>query len=110
MFQQLDVRRLPNQILIVSPHPDDDILSSGGLIQRAVHFGKQIYVLYLTIGDGNKRAVHKFLHASLIPASFIRLGFIRHQEGITAERFLGVPQNHLFFLGFPDTRTLQNCH
>jgi LmbE family N-acetylglucosaminyl deacetylase len=107
MLQPLDVSKLPNPIMIVSPHPDDDILGSAGLIQRALRAGKTIYVVYLTNGDGNKRAIRVFLRAPLTSASFIRLGFVRHQEAINAERFLGVPESHLFFLGFPDTKTLQ---
>jgi LmbE family N-acetylglucosaminyl deacetylase len=107
MFHKLDVRMLPNPILIVSPHPDDDILSSGGLIQRALHSGKTIFVLYLTNGDGNGSAVRHFLHLPLSSASFIQLGCVRHQEAINAERFLGMPSSHLFFLSFPDTITLK---
>lgn len=69
--------------------------------------GKTIFVLYVTAGDGNDKAVRQVLHLPLVPASFIRLGFTRHQEGINAADFLGVPRNRLFFLCFPDTDTLK---
>jgi hypothetical protein len=42
----------------------------------------------------------------VVPASYIRLGIIRHREGIRAETFLGVPKRQLFFLCFPDMKTL----
>jgi hypothetical protein len=41
MFRKLNVQSLPSPILIISPHPDDDILGSAGLIQRARGLGKQ---------------------------------------------------------------------
>lgn len=66
-----------------------------------------IYVLYLTTGDGYDGAVQNFLHLPTVSSSFIRLGFVRHQEAINAENLLGVPRNHLFFLCFPDTACLK---
>ncbi|KRF19223.1 PIG-L deacetylase family protein [Paenibacillus sp. Soil787] len=107
MFQKLNVESLRSPILIISPHPDDDILGSAGLIQRARGLGKQIYVLYLTNGDANRASVTRFLKAPLTPQSFIRLGRIRHIEAIKAEASLGIPQSHLFFVSFPDGGTLQ---
>lgn len=100
-------RNIPGPILIISPHPDDDVLGAGGLIQKAVKTGKPVYILYLTNGDANKDTVRDRLHLPLIPASFRQLGNIRHAEAIKVESFLGVPRNHLFFLSFPDSISLQ---
>jgi LmbE family N-acetylglucosaminyl deacetylase len=38
------------RILILSPHPDDEVFGCGGLIARAKDEGSEIYVLYFTIG------------------------------------------------------------
>lgn len=38
------------KILILAPHPDDEILGCGGLISRAKREGAKIYVLYFTAG------------------------------------------------------------
>lgn len=67
MLKQLNVRSLTDPILIVAPHPDDDVLGTGGLIQVAKRFGKEIYVLYITAGDANGNSVTHFLHKPLLP-------------------------------------------
>ena len=38
-------------ILILSPHPDDEVLGCGGLISRAKAEGARVYVLFLAIGN-----------------------------------------------------------
>lgn len=45
----LDLKR--QTLLILAPHPDDEILGCAGLIQRIKHAGGRIYVLFLTVGD-----------------------------------------------------------
>jgi len=45
------VFNLKNQtILIISPHPDDEIYSAGGLIHKAKRLGSSVYVLFMTVG------------------------------------------------------------
>lgn len=101
-MRTLSVRQTPGPILIISPHPDDDILGSGGLIQQALALGKRVYVIFVTTGDANGESVIDYLHRKPVPSSFIDLGYVRHREAVKAEHFLGVPESHLFFLGFPD--------
>ena len=46
------------RILIIAPHPDDEVLGCGGLIARAKREGAKVFVLYLTVGtirDFSKR-------------------------------------------------------
>lgn len=38
------------RILVVAPHPDDEIFGCGGLISRAKRAGAKVYVLFLTVG------------------------------------------------------------
>ena len=37
-------------VLILAPHPDDEIFGCGGLIHRVKQDGGKVYVLYLTVG------------------------------------------------------------
>lgn len=38
------------KILIIAPHPDDEVFSCGGLIHRCKSEGGEVYVLYMTVG------------------------------------------------------------
>lgn len=46
-------------LLIISPHPDDEILGCGGLIKKVKDSGGKVYVLYLTIGDTIEFTAHE---------------------------------------------------
>src|SRR3954451_20581648 len=39
-------------VLVVAPHPDDDVLGAGGVIQQALAIGKSVVVVFMTNGDG----------------------------------------------------------
>lgn len=39
-----------HKVLIVAPHPDDEIFGCGGLIHRVKEDGGKVYVLFLTVG------------------------------------------------------------
>ena len=38
-------------LLVVAPHPDDEIIGCGGLINKIKENGGRVYVLYLTVGE-----------------------------------------------------------
>jgi len=39
------------RLLIIAPHPDDEIIGCGGLIQKIKDKGGKVFVLFLTVGD-----------------------------------------------------------
>ena len=41
------------KVLIISPHPDDEVIGCGGLISKIKENGGKVYVLFLTNGDTN---------------------------------------------------------
>ncbi|MBI86408.1 MAG: glucosamine-6-phosphate deaminase [Planctomycetaceae bacterium] len=41
----------PKQILVFSPHPDDDVISMGGTLTRLVDQGHEVHVAYQTSGN-----------------------------------------------------------
>ncbi|HXX33265.1 MAG TPA: PIG-L family deacetylase, partial [Thermodesulfobacteriota bacterium] len=75
-----------NNILVVSPHPDDDVLMMSGIIYRAVQNGDTVHVVYMTNGD----------------ALGISVGYTREGEAVVGEGYLGMIENNLIFLGYPD--------
>lgn len=91
------------RILIFTPHPDDETLGCGGLIQQAVKAGAAVRVVFLTNGDAFPHAVEReYRTLRPNPSDFIRFGETRMQEARTACRFLGLADSSIVFLGFPD--------
>ena len=47
------ILKVPNarRVLVIAPHPDDEIISSGGTILKLVDSGADIKVIYLTSGE-----------------------------------------------------------
>ena len=54
----------PKRVIVFSPHPDDDVISMGGTIQRLVNQGHDLHVAYETSGDiaVNDKEVTRFMH------------------------------------------------
>ena len=96
-----------DRILILAPHPDDEVLGCGGIIQRAHAMGIPVKIVFLTYGDNNQWSFLLYRkHPVLMPKAVQDMGLIRHDEALSADKVLGVPSSHLVFLGYPDFRTL----
>ncbi|MEV6689907.1 PIG-L family deacetylase [Micromonospora sp. NPDC051196] len=48
------------RILILSPHPDDEILGCGGLIHKAKSAGAEVFIQFLTVGNTTDRSSSVF--------------------------------------------------
>lgn len=72
-------------ILILAPHPDDEVLGCGGLIRKNSEMGHRVYVLIATRG-------------SAVRYSEERVANVR-KEALAAHAILGVTET--FFLDFP---------
>lgn len=93
---------------MIAPHPDDETLGAGGLIQATLEAGGDVKVVYLTHGDFNEIASLFFQKKPLLSKSdFIKSGLIRRKEAIDAMSALGLDQKNLVFLGYPDLGTLR---
>jgi LmbE family N-acetylglucosaminyl deacetylase len=93
-------------LLVVAPHPDDDILAAGGLIHRAVRRGSAVRVAFMTIGDGYMLAAARL--AGVVdpgPEDYVALGGHRRDEAVAALASLGVGERSVVFLGYPDQGT-----
>jgi LmbE family N-acetylglucosaminyl deacetylase len=94
----------PNdRILILAPHPDDDILSNAGLIQQALDKGIPVKVVLFTVGDYNETSFALYRkEITLDSTEALRLGETRREEALAAQGVLGVKPEQVTFLGFPD--------
>lgn len=120
----------PKRVLVLSPHPDDDVISMGGTLCRLVDQGHEVHIAYEVSGanavsDDAAWRVLAFLRDSGLaePAARARLeplcadlaaggaastdelrhwkGLIRRHEATSAARVCGVPETRLHFLDLP---------
>jgi len=96
-----------DRILILAPHPDDEVLGNAGIIQQALAVGAPVYIAFLTLGDNYEWAFMAYRrHPILSPAEMRRMGEVRRGEALHADDILGVPPDRVTFLGYPDWGTL----
>jgi LmbE family N-acetylglucosaminyl deacetylase len=74
-------------VLIVAPHPDDDVLIAAGVTANAIARGDDVKVVYVTNGDSEGVAT----------------GLRRQDEAVAGQvQNLGTVETDLIFLGYPD--------
>jgi len=91
------------RVLVLAPHPDDEVLGAGGAIADFAQRGARILVVYLTNGDANV-AAKRLLTASLLhrATDYRALGYRRQKEAVLALRALAGGGGSALFLGYPD--------
>ncbi|HET6433938.1 PIG-L family deacetylase [Dyella sp.] len=99
------------RLLVVAPHPDDETLAGGVLVQQVLAAGGAVHVLLLTDGDNNpwpQRWLERRWRIG--PAERQRWASLRRSELCEAMGVLGLPPHALTAFGWPDqglTRRLQ---
>lgn len=78
------------RVLILAPHPDDEINIAGNTILNMAAAKAEIFVAYSTNGDFEN------------PAE------VRAQEAVAALKILGVPRDKIIFLGYGDGHNLSD--
>lgn len=92
-----------HKILVVAPHPDDETLSAGGLIQAARSAGSDVEIVVVTNGDGQILAPLVLNQKAIASSSdYIILGARRQAEAVSAITYLGLSKDRITFLGYPD--------
>ncbi|HEY7871398.1 MAG TPA: PIG-L family deacetylase [Rudaea sp.] len=92
-----------DRIAIIAPHPDDESIATGGLIQAARSAGAAVRVIVLTDGDANvwpQRWIER--RWRIDAAARARWGARRREEAGEAMRVLGLDAGAAVFLGLPD--------
>jgi LmbE family N-acetylglucosaminyl deacetylase len=85
---------LPNRLLVMAPHPDDEVLGCGRLMRRVQATGGQVVVAWLTDGGSS--------HGELPPQQRRELVARRQAEALEGLRAMGVTPAAFCFLGYPD--------
>ncbi len=116
------------RVIVFSPHPDDDVISMGGTLDRLIEQGHEVHVAYQTSGNiavADEEAL-KFAEVSLalngkdtnsqkiiddikskkeyeIDTVEVRnlKGLIRRKESVAATRYLGLADENVHFLDLP---------
>lgn len=80
---------LPQQdqkVLVFAPHPDDETVAVGGYIAQSIKNNAVVHIVLVT--NGNKHGLEEQ----------------RYDEFKKATSILGVPEENLIFLNYPDTQ------
>jgi len=105
-IRELEPIRDTDRILILAPHPDDEVIGCAGIVQEAVRVGADVRIVYLTNGDHNQVAFIVYeKRFTLRRGEFIHMGEVRRKEAIKAAQVLGLSEKNLIFLGYPDFGT-----
>src|SRR4249919_1574457 len=104
-----------SRLMLIAPHPDDEALACGVILQQAVRAGAAIRVVYVTDGDNNpwpQRALER--RWRLNASDRERWGKLRRSEALAALRVLGIHPSDVQFLAMPDqgmtALLLRDCH
>ncbi len=97
-----------DRVLVMAPHPDDEVLACAGIIQAALAVKAPVKIVFLTYGDNNEWSFLVYRkHLVLYPGAVEKMGMVRHDEAMAATKLLGLDESDLVFLGYPDFRTIQ---
>lgn len=82
---------------------DDETIGAGAYALDAIRSGAEVFVAFLTAGDCARFSA-RIMHGRVMPtpSDYLSVGLTRIAEAQRAMRILGVPQEHLFVLGYPD--------
>ncbi len=97
-----------DRILILAPHPDDELMATGGVIQKTLKARAEVKVLFLTNGDHNEPAFIIYeKRLTMRKGEFIHMGQVRREESLEALKKLGLAEKDCVFLGYPDFGTME---
>ena len=96
-----------DRILILAPHPDDEVIGCAGVIQKALRLKLPIRIVFFTYGDNNQWSFLVYRkHPVFFPKAVENMGLKRRDEAIAAAKVFGLSESRLTFLGYPDFGTM----
>ncbi len=95
----------PNErVWILAPHPDDESLGCGGLLAKCAAQNVAVKIVFLTGGDGTRttQLALKLSPRFGGPYDLLSIARERQTEAHNAAKALGLGDNTIEFLGYPD--------
>lgn len=86
------------RVLVIAPHPDDEVIGCGGTIRLHREQGHTVSVLYLSDGEHGVKNMNPIKTAEL-----------RRMEAIRSSQHLDVPEANLHHLHLRDGRLINHC-
>jgi LmbE family N-acetylglucosaminyl deacetylase len=97
------LKRPDARLMVLAPHPDDESLAAGGLIQRALAYGVPVDVVFASDGENNPWPQRLRERRIWIGAKQrLAWGRRRRAEADAALRLLGAQRVGVHRLGWPD--------
>jgi LmbE family N-acetylglucosaminyl deacetylase len=94
-------------LLVVAPHPDDEVLCCAGIIQRVLQSGGHASVVWITSGDASELDLLVIERSLFVQPEKLRdLARKRTAEARAAAAQLGIAADGQIFLGYPDRGVL----
>lgn len=82
------------RVMILAPHPDDEVFGCSGLIQKLIFEGKEVYIIFMTKGESS--------HNGCCNIDKTVLQNERTYLTYKALNILGVNKENIFRLSYPD--------
>lgn len=92
--QQVNLLNEFEKALIISPHPDDEVMGCGGMLAMCTTLGKKTNVLFITNGEAS--------HKDCCAVSLSEISAQREKSALEANMALGVTASDLQFLKWQD--------
>lgn len=83
-----------NKILILAPHPDDEVFGCSGLIQQQIFVGKEVFIIFMTRGELSHKDCCNIEQSELMSE--------RAKLTDKALNLLNVNKNNIYRLSYPD--------
>ncbi|MBF0386772.1 MAG: PIG-L family deacetylase [Candidatus Omnitrophica bacterium] len=96
-----------DRVLVLAPHPDDEGIVNGGIIQQALKAGARVKVVLLTNGENNELSFIVYKKRPVLrPKELLAMGAMRFGETLNAVKVLGLSPEDITVLGYPDFGTM----
>lgn len=92
---------LSDGVVIIAPHPDDEVIGCAGLIQTLIEQGIPPHVIILTGGEG--------AHRECCDVDKYEIKKERRVLALRAAETLGLPISYIHFLDYPDEHIHISC-